>query len=436
MNTEIIDVTPIKCIKGEIVIPADKSISHRSLLLNSIANGTAKVYNLLPSEDVLCTKAILKQLGISIIDFEDHIQITGGELQQPSEELYCGNSGTTMRLLLGLLAPNPISVTLTGDASLSGRPMKRVTRYLKDWAVSCLGSDGAEANYAPLQLSGKTDVPFFEAAIPIASAQVKSALALVALQSNGAVICGGGRSRDHTERMIRAMGGQCISEENGDIEVKASELQALDIRIPSDFSSAAFFIALGLLLPDSELFLPNININPTRSGFLETILEMGADITIENRRLEGAEEVADLRVRSSQLKGVSVPEARIATMIDEIPILSVLASQAEGLTRITGAEDLRHKESDRLEAIGRMFRAFGLKLQLEEGGFEVFGPQSIQGGELDAEGDHRIAMSGIIMASAGKTKGRIKGVECIGTSFPSFLMKYKKIGGVFVKISI
>ena len=434
MNTQptTIHIRPFpQNIKGEIIIPADKSISHRSLILNSIAQGTAKIRNLLPSEDVLCTKNILKQLGISIIDHADHIEIRGGEFQQPESDLYCGNSGTTMRLMLGLLASHDISVTLTGDESLSSRPMRRVTGYLKDWGVHCQGSDGEGANFAPIQLKGNPDIPFFEQEIPIASAQVKSALALVALQSNGGEIRGGGSSRDHTERMIRAMGGECISNQSGDIAVQASKLQAIDIRVPSDISSAAFFIALALLVSDSELSLPNINLNPTRKGFLDTVLEMGANISIENLRLEGAEEVGDLIIRYSQLKGVTVPEERIATMIDEIPILSVLASQAEGKTIITGAEDLKHKESDRLEAIGRMIEVFGMKIELKNDGFEIEGIQKASAGRLNSRGDHRIAMSGIILASIAAGKSEIKDTSCIATSFPSFLMKYKEIGGIF-----
>ena len=430
MNPKTIQIRKIsQPITGSIDIPADKSISHRALIFNSIAKGSAKIRNLLLSEDVLCTKNILKQLGITIIDHEDCIEVIGGDFKQPEGDLYCGNSGTTMRLMLGLLAPHDISVRLTGDESLSKRPMRRVTTYLKGWNVCCQGADGDAANYAPIQLKGNSNISFFVQKIPIASAQVKSALALVALQSNGGLISGGGSSRDHTERMIQAMGGRCISNQCGDISVEPSQLQALDITIPSDISSASFFIALALLVPASKIFLPNINLNPTRRGFLDTLLEMEADITIENQRMEGAEEVGDVTVRYSLLKGSQIPEKRIATMIDEIPILSVLASQAYGKTSVTGAEDLKYKESDRLMAIGRLISAFGMDIRLLDDGFEIEGPQKASRGTINSQGDHRIAMSGIILASIAEGESKIENLACIATSFPSFLQKYKELRG-------
>lgn len=412
-----------KLLERCIHIPADKSISHRALLFSAIAQGTATICNLLQSEDVLHTMQILRQCGVHI---DAHTTKDGvvytvhgtDDFVEPTHELYCGNSGTTMRLLLGLFASFPMKVTVTGDASLQKRPMKRITHILEQLGIQCEGSDSA--NLAPITISGTRNVPFFEHHMSVESAQVKTALALLALRCNGGIIRGGGSSRDHTEKMFRSMGIQCVDLGDGDIQVFPGRLQAKDITVPNDFSSAAFFIALGVLLPNSRFVLPNILVNPTRTGFLETLLEMGAQINIENLRHIQGEEVGDIVVCSSSLVGVHIPITRIPTMIDELPILAIVASQARGQTLVQGALDARNKESDRIKTTVEMITNLGMDITEIEDGWRMEGPQCIQGGQVSSFADHRIAMSAAIAGLVAQNPVTIDSVACVQTSFPQF----------------
>ncbi len=406
--------------KNTIQIPGDKSISHRALLFNSLTKGTVRIENLLMGEDVQATIACLRQLGIEI-HFKDNICILtgrGGSYLQPEEVLNCENSGTTMRLFLGLLAPHALKVVLSGDESLSTRPMDRVTQYLEPLGVRYEGS----RNLAPIYQIGCPSIPWFESDLYIASAQMKSSLLLTGLQSCGCTVRGGKNSRDHTERMLRAMGATVVQSSNGDVTIEPTQLMATDIIVPNDISSASFFIVAALLLPNAEIELPNIGINPTRDGILRVLQIMGADIQIQNRREVGGEPVGDLVVCTSNLTGVEVPIDWVPTMIDEIPILALAASQATGRTVIRGAADLRKKESDRIHAIVCSFREMGIEVEEFEDGLAIEGPQPIVDNHVHCFGDHRITMTAAIAALISFEELVIDSITSVDTSFPTFWM--------------
>ena len=401
-----------------LIIPGDKSISHRALLFNALTKGTAQIDNLLMGEDVQSTIECLRKLGIKIHMEGTKCVLVGGKgtFRQPIGELHCGNSGTTMRLLLGLLAPHPIRAILAGDESLSKRPMKRVTQYLEPLGVDY----EASRDLPPICQTGCASIDYFEAELHIASAQMKSALLLTGLQSKGCIVRGGQNSRDHTERMLRGMGATVVQDANGDVLIEAGELSATDIVVPNDISSAAFFMVAGLLLPDSVIELPNIGVNPTRNGIVRSLQLMGANIQVVNHRDVGGEPTGDLIVQTSLLKGIDVLTEWIPTMIDEIPILALAASQAIGRTVIRGAADLRKKESDRIQAIVCSFRDMGLEVEEYDDGIAIEGPQPIRGGFVRCFGDHRIVMTAAIAGLISSTDVTIDSITSVDTSFPSF----------------
>jgi len=403
--------------KLEINIPGDKSISHRSVLFNAIAHGRARIKNLLMGHDVLATIDCLRKLGADIAIDDDGCTVNGtGLLKPPSSPLDCGNSGTTMRLLLGMLAPHPFEACLFGDESLSKRPMRRITKYLEPLGVLYKES----RDLPPIVQCGSSEIGYFNADLHIASAQMKSALLLTGLQSKGCLVRGGGNSRDHTERMLSGMGASLIQYENGDVEISPGTLTATDIVVPNDISSAAFFIVAGILLENATLEIPNVGINPTRDGVLRALKLMGAKISIHNQRTESGEPVADLTVQSSKLRGVELPESWIPTMIDEIPILALAATQAIGTTIIKGAADLRKKESDRLRAIVSILHHLGINVEELEDGLIINGPQPIQSGSVQGFGDHRIIMTAAIAALVSGEAVVIDDPAAVDTSFPSF----------------
>lgn len=399
-------------------IPSDKSISHRSLILLSIANGQGVIQNLLESEDVLATMNILRQLGIKIEQFDSEYRIEGqgGHLETPIDMLDCGNSGTSIRLLLGLVAPHSIQCTFIGDESLSKRPMGRVTHILQSLGIQYETS----IDLCPISQKTGFKVPFFDVTIPLPSAQVKSALLLTALQSNGGWIRGGENSRNHTETMLQAMGAFIQVLDNGDVYIEPSNLQSIDINIPGDFSSAAFFIAVGLLLPNMQVSLKHVGLNPTRMGLLKVLWDMGANIEILNEHQECGESVGDLLVSSSSLKGVVVPENIVPTMIDEFPILALIASQAHGTTIVSGASDLRKKESDRINTTCSFMRVFGADIEELDDGWVISGPQILSGGLIEPGMDHRIAMTAAIASCITNGTVEIIRPEVVRSSFPSF----------------
>ncbi len=405
-------------LKLSLTIPGDKSISHRAIMFNGLAKGTATITNLLEGEDVLATVQILRQLGAEIEFKDDHCMVTGvsGTFTQPTEDLYCGNSGTTMRLLFGLLAPQSISVRLTGDASLSRRPMGRVTKDLE--AADVQYPTGKDT--APIVQKGNRDLSFLDVTMPIASAQVKSAMLLAGLQANGARVRGGKQSRDHSERLLRAMGANVLDLGNGDVEIQPSNITATDVVVPNDISSAAFFVVAALIHPQCELQLTNIGLNPTRTGLLKALLQMGGQITVENERTVAGEKVGDLIVKSSSLHGIDLPIEWVPTMIDELPILALAASQATGKTNVRGASDLRKKESDRIAAVVESFSQLGMTVDEYLDGFSIEGPQEIVGGTVNGYGDHRIVMTTAIASLFAQGEVIIESTQCVQTSFPNF----------------
>ncbi|MFW6306340.1 MAG: 3-phosphoshikimate 1-carboxyvinyltransferase, partial [Bacillota bacterium] len=413
---------PASRVNGTIQIPGDKSISHRSLIFTSLAEGTSYINGLLESEDCLNTLKCFQSMGVNIYRNKNGQYRVEGlglhGLKEPTDVLYCGNSGTTMRLLTGLLSGQDFYSVLTGDHSLSTRPMDRVIIPLslmnaQIWA--------RKQKYAPLSINGgKINGICYE--LPIASAQVKSSIILAGLYTDDDLkIVEPGLSRDHTERMLASFGIDLEINENI-IEFKKKKnlkLTAQEITIPGDISSAAFFITAALILPDSELVLENIGINPTRSGFLDIVKKMGANIELYNKKETGGEPVADIRVFSSNLKAVTIDGDVIPTLIDELPLLAVLSTRAEGQTIIKDAEELRVKESDRISTTVQGLRKLGVDVEELEDGMIIDGICELEGGtSIDCHYDHRIAMSFAIAGLLTKKSIIIKNSEAINTSFP------------------
>lgn len=414
---------------GSITVPGDKSISHRALMFGALAVGETVVTGLLEGEDVLRTAAAMRALGAEVERQPDGTwRLFGrgvGGLVEPSEVLDMGNSGTGARLLMGLLATHPMTCILTGDASLCKRPMARVIDPLTAFGATFTGRSGGRL---PLAVTG-TDHPVPQTyTLPVASAQVKSAILLAGLNTPGeTTVIEPEPTRDHTELMLRAFGAEVRVEnrpEGGKIItlVGQPELTGRDIQVPGDPSSAAFPVVAGLIVPGSEITVRNVGMNPLRTGLFATLLEMGADLTFENERLEGGEPVADIVVRYSRLRGVSVPPERAPSMIDEYPILAVAAACAEGETRMHGLAELRVKESDRLAAMADGLDACGVETAVEGDTLIVRGSgQPPRGGALiPVNLDHRIGMSYLILGMVSQDPVGIDDSAAIATSFPGF----------------
>ena len=421
-------IVPTKHFEGEIIVPADKSISHRSLIFNALTKGNAKIQNLLGSDDVMSTVRCLRQLGIVIEHDQERdiwlIDSTAG-LRPSVVPLDCGNSGTTMRILTGVLATQSFHSVLIGDDSLSSRPMGRVIDPIKSLGVQITGQNG---KYAPITIHGRTDIPFFEYLLPIPSAQVKTALGVIGLLCNGANVLGGKNARDHSERMLTAMGAE-IQTTNGDIFVTPGDIHSKDIIVPGDFSSSAFVITAGVLSTGNGVVVKNVNINPTRTGFLTVLKEMGANIQIVNPKVICGEPVGDIKIAPSALHGIDVPNELIPSMIDEVPLLAILACFARGRTKVSGAHELRVKESDRIRSILYNLSELGIVFQELEDGFIIDGPQSMIGSRnLRSFHDHRIAMAVVIAGSFAKGTSRVHNVDCISISFPNYFEMMNKLG--------
>jgi 3-phosphoshikimate 1-carboxyvinyltransferase len=415
--------------KNSIDIPGDKSISHRAIIIGSLANNTSVFANFLFSEDCVHSMKIFQNLGVEIkADVENKsVEIHGLGLfgfKAPNCELYVGNSGTSIRLISGVLVGQPFVSEITGDASICSRPMKRIVEPLKEFGADIFGREEKENLYPPLIIKGKSELQAIEYKLPVASAQVKSAILFAALYCKAPtiihepVIC-----RDHTEKMLGFYGAD-IKTRDGKIFVSGEKMLSnptdTDIIIPGDFSSAAFFIVLGLLLPDMEIVLNNVGLNPTRSYLLDILREMGAQIDVESSNVSSIELIGNIRVKSSRLNNINIPEEKMAYIIDEVPILAVAAMFAKGRLKISGAKELRVKESDRIVAIVNMVKAFGGEIKEYEDGFEINGGSVLNDAEIDSCNDHRIAMSAIIAAVIANKKATIKNCDCINTSFPSF----------------
>ena len=431
MNTNdlIFLANPGGRLSGRIRVPGDKSISHRSIMLGSLAEGVTEVEGFLEGEDALATLQAFRDMGV-VIEGPHHGRVTIHGvglhgLKAPPGPIYLGNSGTSMRLLSGLLAAQPFDVTLTGDASLSKRPMNRVAKPLREMGALI---DTAAEGRPPMTIHGGRRLGGMTYEMPMASAQVKSCLLLAGLYAAGSTtVIEPAPTRDHTERMLRGFGYPVTVEGNKATVESGHKLTATNIEVPADISSAAFFLVAGSIAEDSELVLEHVGINPTRTGVIDILRLMGADITLENQREVGGEPVADLRVRSAKLKGIDIPEDLVPLAIDEFPVLFVAASVAEGRTVLRGAEELRVKESDRIQVMADGLLALGAKVEPTPDGIIIDGG-TLGGGEVHSHGDHRIAMSFSVASLRATAPIRIHDCANVATSFPNFLGLAAQVG--------
>lgn len=426
-------------LSGVLRVPGDKSISHRALIFGALALGQTKIEGLLASTDVIATADAMRALGAKTERLEDGSwQVTGcgtGGLIEPRGAIDFGNSGTGTRLMMGVIAGHDIEVRMTGDESLSKRPMGRVLTPLQQMGLEVIEPD---RKTLPLTVHGTASPLPMTYTLPVASAQVKSAILLAALMGEGTTtVIEPVPTRDHTERLLKAFGANIKVSALPDgqlgqqIEMTGPhELHGQSIQVPGDPSSAAFLIAAAILVPNSELTIEGVLINPARIGFFETLKEMGADISMKNERESGGEPVADLCVRSSKLKGVTVPEARAPSMIDEYPILAVVAAFATGTTKMLGLSELKVKESDRLSATADGLKANGVRVDVGEDSLTVHGMDKVPGGgTVKTHLDHRLAMAFLIMGLASEQPVTVDDVTMINTSFPEFRGLIADVGG-------
>jgi 3-phosphoshikimate 1-carboxyvinyltransferase len=415
-------VAPGGRLTGSLRVPGDKSISHRSIMFGSLADGVTEVSGFLEGDDSLATLNAFRAMGVMIegpANGEVTIHGVGMHgLSKPAAPLDLGNSGTSMRLLSGLLAGHGLGVTLTGDSSLSGRPMKRVIDPLTQMGAVIGATEKATA---PLVIAANHPLKGIDYPLPMASAQVKSALLLAGLYAEGETsVTEPAPTRDHTERMLSGFGYEVRREGNRISLIGGGRLKACPIDVPADISSAAFFLVGASIAPESELLLEHVGINPTRDGVIAILRLMGADISLENEREVGGEPVADLRVRSSQLKGIEIPEELVPLAIDEFPAIFVAAACAEGVTRLSGAEELRVKESDRIQVMADGLNALGIDAQPTLDGICITGG-TLAGGRVESHGDHRIAMSFAMAALRASGPIEIRDCANVNTSFPDFV---------------
>jgi 3-phosphoshikimate 1-carboxyvinyltransferase len=417
-------------LQGRAEVPGDKSISHRSLILGALSVGETKISGLLEGQDVLDTAKAMRAFGAEVTDLgAGNWSVHGvgvGGFAEPENVIDCGNSGTGVRLIMGAMATSPITATFTGDASLNGRPMARVTDPLAEFGCQTVGRQGGRL---PMTLVGAADPIPVRYVVPVPSAQVKSAVLFAGLNAPGkTVVIEKEATRDHTERMLAGFGAEItteITDEGRVITLTGQpELKAQTIDVPRDPSSAAFPVCAALIVPGSDVLVPGIGLNPTRAGLYTTLREMGADLTYENERIEGGEPVADLRARfSPDLHGIEVPAERAASMIDEYPVLSVVASFAKGKTHMPGVKELRVKESDRIDAMAIGLRANGIEVDEGPDWWSVIGlgHGNVTGGATCASQlDHRIAMSFLILGMAATNPISVDDGGPIATSFPIF----------------
>jgi 3-phosphoshikimate 1-carboxyvinyltransferase len=415
-------VQPASRISGRFAVPGDKSISHRAVMFGALAEGTTQISGFLPGADTLATAQILRNLGVTIERTSNTdliIQGVGiGGLRASAIPLDCGNAGTAMRLLAGLLAGQSFPSTLIGDESLSRRPMRRVMEPLLRMGAR-IGS--SEAGTAPLRIEPSGGLHGIDYTCPVASAQIKSCVLLAGLYASGETsVTEPAATRDYTERMLAALGAD-VSVDGLKVRLRPGrKLAAQPIAVPGDFSSAAFFLVAGAIAPATDITIENVGLNPRRTGLLDTLLEMGANIEILDCREIAGEPVGDLRVRSSLLRGIDVPIERVPDMIDEFPAFAIAAACAEGTSRVRGAHELRVKESDRIAAMGRGLGALGVAVEEYEDGMAIEGSGGFAGGTIDSRGDHRIAMSFAVASLRARAPLRILDCANVDTSFPGF----------------
>jgi 3-phosphoshikimate 1-carboxyvinyltransferase len=423
-----VTIHPAKRIRGRVTVPGDKSISHRAAILSALAQGTSTVTNFSSSQDCGSTLSCLRELGLEINRIGHDVTITGGKLTPASQALDCGNSGSTMRMLAGVLASRNFESTLTGDASLQARPMKRIIEPLTAMGAS-IASDGGRP---PLNIRGASPLTAIRYELPVASAQVKSCVLLAGLAANGPTeVIEHTGTRDHTERMMRWFGIPLKSGSAGAIAIDGPIFyRGTDVSVPGDISSAAFLIAAAALLPDSDLLIQNVGINPTRTAFLRVLQSFGCAIEVMNAREICNEPVAEIRVLGSNLRATSAIQVRgelIPSLIDELPLLAVVGSQIEGGIEIRDAAELRLKETDRIAATVANLRAMEADVEEFEDGLAVRGPALLKGARLQAFGDHRIAMAFTIAALLADSDSTIDDPGCVDVSFPGFFLTIKSI---------
>jgi 3-phosphoshikimate 1-carboxyvinyltransferase len=420
--------TNINNLKGEVIIPGDKSISHRSVMFGSIAHGITRVTNFLPGDDCLSTISCFRKLGVSIKEEDGQLEIAGKGfegLTEPEEVLDVGNSGTTIRLLMGILAGRPFHSSLVGDESIAKRPMTRVTGPLSKMGAAIDGrKNGA---FTPISIRGG-NLNQFHYELPVASAQVKSALILAGLQAEGVTtIVEPADTRDHTERMIRQFGGK-IDKKGRVITVTGGQrLTAADVHVPGDISSAAFFLVAGAIVPNSNITLKNVGLNPTRTGIIEVLKNMGADLEISGNEDSSFEPSGDLAINTSTLKGTVVEGELIPKLIDEIPIIALMATQAEGTTIIKDAEELKVKETNRIDTVVNELKKLGASIEATEDGMIIHGKSKLHGGIVSSHGDHRIGMMLAIAALISDGEVILEKPEAISVSYPTFFNHLDKL---------
>lgn len=418
-------IQKIKKAIGQIKVPGDKSISHRAVMLGSLANGVTEISGFLKGADCLSTIDCFRKMGIDIDINGENVTVHGNGLRglkKPDEMLYTGNSGTTTRLLCGILAGQNFDTSITGDASIQKRPMGRVVQPL-----SMMGAK-IENEYCPLYITG-TKLHGIDYKMPVASAQVKTAIILAGLYADGeTVIHEIEKSRDHTELMLSAMGAD-LTVDNLDITVKpTNDLTAVNVDVPGDISSAAFFLVLGAIMPNSQITVTNVGINPTRTGIIDVLKDMGADITLENVHTSAGETVADITVRSSSLKGTTVGGDIIPRLIDELPIIAVAAVFADGQTVIKDAQELKVKETNRIRAVVDEFNKCGIDITETDDGMIINGGKSIHGADFKTYGDHRMAMSLTVLAQLADGESTLDASDCACVSYPTFFDDFYKLG--------
>lgn len=418
-------IQKIKKAVGQIKVPGDKSISHRAVMLGSLANGVTEISGFLKGADCLSTIDCFRKMGIDIDINGENVTVHGNGLRglkKPDKMLYTGNSGTTTRLLCGILAGQNFDTSITGDASIQKRPMGRVVQPL-----STMGAK-VENEYCPLYITG-TKLHGIDYKMPVASAQVKTAIILAGLYADGeTVIHEIEKSRDHTELMLSAMGAD-LTVDNLDITVKpTNDLTAVNVDVPGDISSAAFFLVLGAIMPNSQITVTNVGINPTRTGIIDVLKDMGADITLENVHTSAGETVADITVRSSSLKGTTVGGDIIPRLIDELPIIAVAAVFADGQTVIKDAQELKVKETNRIRAVVDEFNKCGIDITETDDGMIINGGKSIHGADFKTYGDHRMAMSLTVLAQLADGESTLDDSDCACVSYPTFFDDFYKLG--------
>lgn len=421
--------TGIKSLKGELTIPGDKSISHRSVMFGAISRGKTTISNFLPGEDCLSTIACFRALGVDInMDDPDKVVINGKGfegLKEPEEVLDVGNSGTTIRLMMGILSGRPFFSVIKGDVSIGKRPMTRVTKPLSQMGAIIDGREKGE--FTPLAIRGG-NLKGIEYTLPVASAQVKSSILFAGLQAEGVTtIYEPSKTRDHTERMIRQFGGE-VTSDGLVVSVKGGQnLHGTDVYVPGDISSAAFFLVAGAVLPDSELILKNVGLNPTRTGIIDVMKEMGADMEIINQRGDEFEPIGDIIIRTSSLKSTEIEGDMIPRLIDEIPVIALLATQAEGTTVIRDAEELKVKETNRIDTVVNELRKLGANIEATDDGMIIRGRTSLTGGTVSSHGDHRIGMMLAIAALLAKEPVYLENPDAISISYPEFFTHLQSV---------